>query len=294
MKKSEFPAVLVLSAIREDRPTGKRVVCFADGKVLHNDHEVTLRRDLFEAMVERGGLPYDYVLVHVDDAEEAVADITATLQAQVNGDEEVSTPPPPEDPPTKEDHVQDDTTPRPDRQVVMVVRYQGTGSEVIPTGSWDGATAELVEWHNGRSDVAPDSNVKRLRDWLLDRGYQPDYPQWQWLDRGHGPRRRREVYRLNGAGHSHYDTIDHAALRRFAEENPLPRLSDEERLALYKGKALAGDEHFEACPDCPLVQDCPNGWGACDRKAELARKRRRDMDRPTSSKNPAVHVFWNH
>lgn len=197
---------------------------------------------------------------------------------------DAATPPAREDPPAKKEPQDDDSTdpdsgqtgPGPERGqppvIAMVVRYEGTGAAIIPTGNRDGATCELVEWLDGRNDVAPDGNVKRLRDWLTERGYAPEFPAWQWLDKGHGPRRRREVYRLNGSIHSLYDTtIDTNFLQQMYQELRPSQLPEAERAALFRAKAMAGEGPFEPCRECPKVKHCPFGWGACDRKAEHAK-----------------------
>jgi len=204
------------------------------------------------------------------------------------------TPPAPSSPPSVEQEpTQDqDTTSRASGQaVVMVVHYRGTGKSVIPTGNYDGATAELVAWFDGHDGAPPERNVKLLRDILKQRGYKASYPEWQWLDTGHGPRRRREVYRLNG--HSSHEALDLTLFQKFANDNPLPRLPDDERLARFKAKAMAGVAPFEACQDCHLVQDCPHGWGACDRKSQRAKARMTDASRPRSHKNPLYHTWFN-
>ena len=184
----------------------------------------------------------------------------------------------------------------PPATIAMVIRYQGTGASVVPTGEYQGSTAELVQWLDGRHDRPPDGNVERLRFWLTEHGYQPDYGEWQWLDRGPGPRRRREVYRLGDrqAAQDRYDTVDRNLLQEFARENPTSTLSNAERRQLYRQKALDGAPEFAACQECRHLQDCPFDYGACDRKAELARKRQGERDRPHSDRNPAVHVFWTY
>jgi len=67
------------------------------------------------------------------------------------------------------------------------------------------------------------------------------------------------------------ETIDANFLQRMYEEMKPPSLPEADRAALYKSKALAGEGPFAACRDCPKVQACPYGWGACQRKAEYAR-----------------------
>ena len=308
MEKNDFPAKLILSAIREDEFTGHRIVCFADEMVLESEDDLNRRHGFCQALEVQGGLPYDYTVVHIDELDEAIADIKATLEAQVHSEAgDADTPPAPESPPAKEEPASDDTTnaaggqiqpgnghdieaaePQRPPVIAMVVRYQGTGAMVIPTGPYDGATDELVQWHDGRSDRPPDKNVARLRNWLRERGYRESWPEWEWLDRGHGPRRRREIYRLNGhTGVMAPDSdryplapVNWDFLRQFAKEHARPELPEADRRALYKAKALAGEPHFEACPDCPHVQNCPYGWAACDRKAEFARERREQDLRP--------------
>ena len=206
---------------------------------------------------------------------------------------DAATPPTSEDPPAKEEPGTDNTTDpdggQPDTDppptIVLEVRYQGTGASIIPTGEYLGSTAELVKWYDGRANRPPDDNVERLRLWLKERGYRLQVEKLKWLDKGHGPRRRREVYRLKRVARGHgrrkaYETIDRNYLRQYARENPIPRLPEAERLALYREKALAGEGAFAHCRDCPLVRNCPHQWGACDRKAEIARAKRAGRERP--------------
>ena len=312
--ENDFPAKLILSAIREEPDGSHRIVVCADGIVCHTEEDLALRQALYESWeLAHKAKPYNYIAAHVDDLEEAMADIRATLEAQIDqppesepesGAGDAPTSPAPEHPPAKEEPELDNTTDPAEEQavstalppaIVLTVRYQGTGASIIPTGQFQGSTAELVDWRDGRNDRPPDQNIERLRLWLEGRGYQPSYPEWEWLDRGHGPRRRREVYRLNGTHQDHgYETVDWNALRRFAQQNPIPRLGDEERLALYKSKALAGEGVFAPCRECPQVEACPHGWGACDRKRAWATERQRELDRPRSYKNPRYHAFYNY
>jgi len=256
MENNEYPAVLVLSAIRTDpRTDERRIVVFADNKVLDNEDDANLRCSFYDTLKMRGGLPYDYSLVGVDRVEEIVAEIRAELEAELNGTPapepetndkagDADTPPAPEDPPAKEEPRDNDTTTGPARQIVMVVRYQGTGVSVTPTGPWAGATCELVRWEDGRDNIPPDDNPKRLRDLLALQGYLPEFREWHWLDKGHGPRRRREVYRYNGATEPYDETIDANFLREMYEDLKPDQLPEAERAALYKAKALAGEGPF--------------------------------------------------
>ena len=304
MEKNDYPAVLVLSALREDPVGGWRIVVFADSQVLEDEEAAHKRRNFYDVFEGRGALPYDYSLTSVDRVDEVVAEIRAELEAELEALQSeaghAATPPAPKDPPANEEPANDNTTAaargqldaRP--EVALIVKYQGTGASVTPTGPFDGATCELVGYeHNGQEAIPPDDNPKRMRDWLKLEGYHPHYPDWKWLDRGHGPRRRREVYRYNGASNDVYDeVIDAEFLRQMYEESQSPRLAEAERAALYRRKALAGEGVFAPCRECPLVQACPHGWGACDRKAAAAQARNAEIGRSRSNKNPRYQVFY--
>ena len=295
-QKVEYPAVLVLDALRTDPETKKRrIVCFPDGKVLEDDTALGLRLHTFRTLEQRGALPYTYTLANVDDVDRVLAQRRAEREAELNpGNREAGNAPPASNDSGRNDQEPtrpDDSTESPESQdiVVMTVRYQGTGSEVVPTGSWDGATADLVDYRDTHGGNAPGKNVKRVRDYLRDQGYAPDYPQWEWLDRGDGPRRRREVYRRNGANGKSMDLW--AQLRQFAVENPLPRTPQDERRMRYREMALAGEQAFAACQDCPHLQDCPYDWRACDRKAARAKAANREIQRPRSSQNSTFAAY---
>ena len=199
------------------------------------------------------------------------------------------TPPASEDPPAQEEPVQNDTTdPTPGQNgseppptIVLEVRYQGTGQAVIPTGDYLGSTGDLVAYHDGRNDRPPDDNIERLRLWLEGRGYKPAYPEWEWLDKGHGPRRRCEVYRRNGTSGQAYETVDWNFLRQYAQENPIrPERSDAERLEIYRQGALEGRAPWQICPECPDLHNCPTQYGPCDRRRQWVENRDQERNRP--------------
>ena len=201
---------------------------------------------------------------------------------------DAATPPASESPPAEEEPAKDDTTDAgsgqdgkgPPPTIVLTVRYQGTGQAVIPTGEYLGATCKLTGYADGRHDRPPDTNVARLRFWLKERGYEPSFPEWKWYDKGHGPRRRREVYRLNGT--TDYDVIDRDFLRQYAKENQPPGrdLSEAERLERYREGALAGRAPWQICPDCPDLHNCPTQYQACERRQKWVKQRQRERDRP--------------
>ena len=298
MEKVKYPAVLVLSA---KRTRGGTVAPYffgcLDTRILHSDTDVQMRLTWWQQLEENGGAPYTYTLANVDDAERVLEERRAEVEAEINfgttpepDDEagDAATPPASESPPAEEEPAEDDTTDTgsgqdgngPPPTVVLTVLYEGTGQSVIPTGPRLGATCPLVGYNDGRHDRPPDKNVARLRLWLQERGYQPSFTEWKWLDRGPGPRRRREVYRLNGdAG---YDVIDQDFLRQYAKENQPPGrdLSEAERLERYREGALAGRAPWQICPDCPDLHNCPTGYQACERRQAWVEQRRRQRERP--------------
>ena len=290
MEKTDFPAKLVLSAIREDRLRGgHKIVAFADNRVLQNEDDLNRRHAYHQNLESSGALPYNYTVVPVNDLDEALADIKAELEAQLQDEAgDAATPPAPEDPPAKEESSSNDTIDLGNGQsgletrpeIVLTVQYMGTGAAITPTGEYPGATCKLVGYRDGRTSRPPDKNVARLRLWLKQIGYEPHYPGWAWLKRGAPPRERREAYRYVGAANDLYDeTLDCNALRQLARENPPSRLSEVERLALYKRKAFAGEGPFAACPGCPQIDNCPHGWGACDRKAAFLKAKKAGQPR---------------
>jgi len=314
MEKVEYPAVLVLTGKRDKCGTvDPYFVGFIDAVILETDDQMMARLGALRALAATGGSPYTYTLASVDNAEQVLEERRAEVEAEINfgsdsgpesqseaGDVGIS--PASDEPPAKSLGTDDDTT-EPDpgqteaelpREIAMTILYHGTGQSIIPTGPRLGSTCPLVKYErDGQEARPPDDNPARLRQRLYDQGYKPVYPEWQYLDRG-SPRRRREVYRLNGDDGLHYETMDLDLLRQWHRENPLSTLSDDERLELYREKALAGETPFEACRECPLVAKCPHGYGACDRKRALASERQRELDRPRSNKNPRYHVFYQY
>ena len=74
-------------------------------------------------------------------------------------------------------------------------------------------------------------------------------------------------------------------------DGDFPRTPQDERRAHYREMALAGEEAFAACQDCPHLQDCPYDWRACDRKAARAKAANREIQRPRSSQNSTFAAY---
>jgi len=118
--------------------------------------------------------------------------------------EDADTPPAPgpETNPTDSESQADSTTDAPKAQAALVVQYDAgsSGAYLQPCGSDTGRQGTLIGFKvNGKTQPAPAHSVFECRMWLAENDYHPDYPRWQWLDRGNGTRRRSEVYVKDGA-----------------------------------------------------------------------------------------------
>ena len=56
MENSDFPAKLILSAIREEPDGSHRIVVCADGIVCHTEEDLALRQTLYESWAQRCGV----------------------------------------------------------------------------------------------------------------------------------------------------------------------------------------------------------------------------------------------
>jgi hypothetical protein len=100
---------------------------------------------------------------------------------------------PSEESPTQAQH----TTEQPPRQIDLVVTYEADGAGRLARIHEDGELAEYKT--DGRAAEPPARAIAELYRWLQDNGYTPDLSRFNWLDRGQGRRRRRQVYVLGGA-----------------------------------------------------------------------------------------------
>ena len=190
-----------------------------------------------------------------------VMDGTSMTWDWVQGDDEAGdgdASPAPDAAPTQEDRSPEHTTDPAPAQLALVVRYKGTGVTVLPTGK-NVATGELVHWQDAAgNDIAGYAqSVYESRMWLRQNGYEPDFPKWRWLDRGHGPRRRVEVYQQTGEV---VENVDYGYLSQQARANRAPEdgpvtqeMRDKWIAAAREKKRAAGLD-----PDLPITLQIEN------------------------------------
>ena len=80
MSEIEFPAVLVLSAIRRRNGGPAEVVSFADGKILQTYQDLGPRLTTYQVLEQRGAAPYTYTLAEVSKAAEVVEEQRRALE----------------------------------------------------------------------------------------------------------------------------------------------------------------------------------------------------------------------
>jgi hypothetical protein len=176
---SDFARLL---ATRNKASLGSNLVCqiaWRDGDdlgepVAELDAREHTRSEAAAALLAEQGLAWDWEIVQED------------------GPGDAPTSPGPESPEeTDRDH---DTMEPGTEQIVLCVIYESEGAAVQPAQLK--TIGQLVEITDGDGNPIqpPAHSIAEIRLALQHQGYSPEYPAWEWLDRGSPPRRRREVW----------------------------------------------------------------------------------------------------